>query len=99
MPAATDRKPTPEQILRQVESEEDFQSRGRLKIFLGYASGVGKSFKMIDEGRRRKARGQDVVVGSLQSKLPPDVQNSLLGMEIFPLREVAGVAAMDLEAI
>lgn len=99
MPTVADRKPTPEQLLRQVESEEDFQSRGRLKIFLGYASGVGKSFKMIDEGRRRRARGQDVVVGSVQTALPPDVQNSLQGMEVIPPREVDGVSVMDLDAI
>ena len=36
-------------------------TRGRLKVFLGYASGVGKSFRMFDEARRRKERGQDVV--------------------------------------
>ena len=40
--------------------------RGRLKVFLGYASGVGKSFRMLDEGRRRRERGQDVVAGALQ---------------------------------
>ena len=41
-------------------------ARGRLKVFLGYAPGVGKSFRMFDEARRRKKRGQDVVVGALQ---------------------------------
>lgn len=99
MPPIAERKPTPEQLLRQVESEDDFQSRGRLKIFLGYASGVGKSFKMIDEGRRRKARGQDVVVGSLQHALPVDVQNCLHSMEVIPQRQVDGTSVMDLDAI
>jgi two-component system sensor histidine kinase KdpD len=99
MPTVVDRKPTPEQILRQVESEEDFQSRGRLKIFLGYASGVGKSFKMIDEGRRRRERGQDVVVGSLQEALHADARNSLQGMEVIPPKQVDGVSTMDLDAI
>ncbi len=72
----SERKPTPEQLLQQVESDERFQSRGRLKIFLGYASGVGKSFRMIDEGRRRRERGQDVVVGAIQPNLAADVQHA-----------------------
>ena len=99
MPTVAERKPTPEQLLRQVELEEHFQSRGRLKIFLGYASGVGKSFKMIDEGRRRRERGQDVVVGSIQSSLPPDVHVALASLEIIPPKEMEGVSVMDVAAI
>ena len=41
----------PDQLLKQVEAEERDMDRGRLKVFLGYASGVGKSFRMLDEGR------------------------------------------------
>ena len=48
-------------------------TRGRSKVFLGYASGVGRSFRMFDEARRRKERGQDVVVGALQPQVPPEV--------------------------
>ena len=59
------RRRTPEELLLQVEAEEARDIRGQLKIFLGYASGVGKSFRMLDEGRRRAERGQDVVVGSM----------------------------------
>ena len=49
-------------------------TRGRLKVFLGYASRVGKSFRMFDEGRRRRDRGQDVVVGALQAKIPAELE-------------------------
>jgi two-component system sensor histidine kinase KdpD len=52
----------PEALLRRVEAEERAEHRGQLKIFLGYTSGVGKSFKLFDEGRRRRERGEDVVV-------------------------------------
>ena len=65
-------KPTPEQLLHQLESESEDTPHGRLKIFLGYASGVGKSFRMLDEGRRRFERGQDVIIGALQAKLSPE---------------------------
>jgi two-component system, OmpR family, sensor histidine kinase KdpD len=99
VPVVTERKPTPEQLLQQLESDEKFQSRGRLKIFLGYASGVGKSFRMIDEGRRRYERGQDVVVGAIQTELSSDVKQALAALEIIPLKQVDGVAVMDVPTI
>jgi two-component system sensor histidine kinase KdpD len=79
-----DSRPTPEELLRRVEAEERDARRGRLKIFLGYASRVGKSFRMLDEGRRRKQRGQDVVIGSIQSKLGPEVGPMLGTLEVIP---------------
>ena len=51
---AEHRRPSPEEFLRRLAAEERLQSRGKLKVFLGYASGVGKSARMLDEGRRRK---------------------------------------------
>lgn len=77
-------RPTPEELLRRVETEERQARRGRLKIFLGYASRVGKSFRMLDEGRRRKQRGQDVVIGSIQSRLGSDVERMVGSMEVIP---------------
>jgi two-component system, OmpR family, sensor histidine kinase KdpD len=74
-------------------------TRGRLKVFLGYASGVGKSFRMFDEGRRRRERGQDVVVGALQPKIPPDIQPLLSSLEIIPTLGVKGVPVVDVQAI
>ncbi len=94
-----DRKPTPEQLLQQLESEEEHQSRGRLKVFFGYASGVGKSFRMLDEGRRRYERGQDVVVGAMQQCMPGDLQQIVNTLENIPLISIEGVCVMDLEAI
>jgi two-component system, OmpR family, sensor histidine kinase KdpD len=84
MPAPADRRPDPEELLRRVQDTERRESRGRLKIFLGYASRVGKSFRMFDEGRRRKERGQDVVVGALQSGVTPDIAEILTRLEIVP---------------
>src|SRR5262249_12098122 len=72
---------------------------GRLKVFLGYASGVGKSFGMFDEGRRRKERGQDVVVGALQTKVSPEIEPLLNTIESVPMLAVKGVPVMDVEAI
>ena len=84
MPNGSQRRPDPEEILRRVQAQEKQESQGRLKIFFGYASRVGKSFRMLDEGRRRKQRGQDVVIGSIQGKLAPDVQALLKTIEAIP---------------
>jgi two-component system sensor histidine kinase KdpD len=99
VPVIAERKPTPEELLQRVESDEQFQSRGRLKIFLGYASGVGKSFRMIDEGRRRHERGQDVVVGAVQPSPTPDVQQAMAGLEVIPGKQVGEATMMDIPAI
>jgi two-component system sensor histidine kinase KdpD len=74
-------------------------ARGRLKVFLGYASGVGKSFRMFDEGRRRRDRGQDVVVGALQPKVPVEIQPLLSSLEIIPTFNIKGVPVIDVQAI
>jgi len=83
----------------EKQGEAKLGGTGRLKVFLGYASGVGKSFRMFDEGRRRKERGQDVVVGALQSKIPADLEPLLGTLEIVPTLSIKGVPAMDVEAI
>ncbi|MFN7995986.1 MAG: hypothetical protein U0Q18_20410 [Bryobacteraceae bacterium] len=84
MPASPDRRPSPEELLRRVQAEERRERRGRLKVFLGYASRVGKSFRMLDEGRRRRERGQDVVVGAFQYPLSADQEALLLTLEVIP---------------
>ena len=74
-------------------------TRGRLKVFLGYASGVGKSFRMFDEGRRRHERGQDVVVGALQTKVPAELEPVLGSLEIIPTLNIKSVPVIDVQAI
>ena len=99
MTQTTTGRPDPDELLRQVEAEETYERRARLKIFLGYYSGVGKSFRMLDEGRRRRERGQDVVVGAVQPKEPPEVEALLQKLEVIPQRIVDSVPVMNLEAI
>ncbi len=99
MPATVPRKRTPEELLLQAQAEENYERRGKLKVFLGYASGVGKSFRMLDEGRRRHERGQDVVVGALQPKTSPETDALLSKMQVIPLKMVDGIPVMDVTAI
>lgn len=89
----------PERLLREIEQEERRERRGRLKIFLGYASGVGKSAKMLNEGRRRRERGEDVVVGAIQPKSSPEIDRLLSGHEIIPTLKIAGKDVIDVDAI
>ncbi len=92
-------KPTPEQLLRQVQAEEEYARSGRLKVFLGYASGVGKSFRMLDEGRRRRERGEDVILGAVQPEISPELEKLLAHLEVIPLKSSRETPVMDVEAI
>src|SRR6202012_1535803 len=56
-------KKSPEDWLAASEEER----RGRFKVFLGYAPGVGKTFSMLSEGIRRRSRGEDVVIGGVET--------------------------------
>jgi two-component system sensor histidine kinase KdpD len=94
------RRKTPEELLRECQAEERAAvKKGHLKIFLGYASGVGKSFRMLDEARRRRGRGQDVLVGAIQPRVPPEVEALLSKLEVIPLKQVDGGTAIDVETI
>ncbi len=81
MSTRVEKRPNPEELLRRVQANERRERRGRLKVFLGYASRVGKSFRMFDEGRRRKERGQDVVVAAVQGVITPDIEAILAAFE------------------
>lgn len=96
MTGPTDRRPDPEDLLRRLQADERRERRGRLKVFLGYASRVGKSQRMLHEGLRRKQRGQDVVMGAVQPVVPPDVQEVLQKLEVIPtLHSMHGGRAYD----
>jgi two-component system sensor histidine kinase KdpD len=89
----------PEALLRDIEAGERAARAGRLKVFLGYAPGVGKSFRLLDEGRRRHERGEDVVVAALQPDVPSDAARVIRDLERIPLREIDGVPVLDMDAL
>jgi two-component system sensor histidine kinase KdpD len=64
LPTPPTARKSPEDWLHSAEAEK---TRGRFKIFLGYAPGVGKTFSMLSEGIRRRARGEDVVIGIVET--------------------------------
>lgn len=92
-------RPSPEQLLEQIKLEERRKHRGQLKVFLGYAAGVGKSFQMLDEGRRRHERGEDVVVCALQPQYSSEVEAVLRKLEVIPTLKIGAAESIDVPAV
>jgi two-component system sensor histidine kinase KdpD len=89
----------PERLLEHIEEEEGRRKRGRLKIFLGYASGVGKSAKMLAEGLRRRERGEDVVVGAVQPTSSPEIERHIAQHEVIPTLKTRDRDVIDIERL
>ena len=99
MAIAEPSRPTPEQFLNLIRR----QARGRLKVYLGSAAGVGKTYAMLREGQRLKKQGVDVVIGIVETHGRAETQEQIGDLEIVPPRivEYRGVKLreMDLDAI
>ena len=80
-------RPTGDEMLARVTAEER-RSRGRLRLYMGMAPGVGKTYRMLEEGHRRLERGTDVVVGYVEVHGRPRTQALLEGLEILPRLQV-----------
>ncbi|MBB4092124.1 sensor histidine kinase [Brucella pecoris] len=94
-----DNRPSPDALLEQAERE----TRGRLKIFLGAAPGVGKTYEMLMSGRARKADGVDVVIGVVETHGRAETEALTDGLEIVPRAQVAYrghlLDEMDIDAV
>src|ERR1017187_41012 len=62
--------------------------RGQLRIYLGSAAGVGKTFAMLGEGRRREERGTDVVVAYVETHGRPHTAEQVMGLEVIPRKRL-----------
>ncbi|GAA4494418.1 sensor histidine kinase [Gluconacetobacter tumulicola] len=98
----TDR-PDPDALLRQTEKLTGTRQRGHLKIFLGAAPGVGKTFEMLTVAHQMARDGSDVVVGLVETHDRPETAALLEGLESVPRRAVPyrgqTLWEMDLDAI
>ena len=79
-------RPNPDALLKEVEREE--RKKGRLKIFLGYAPGVGKTYAMLNDAHVLKKRGLDVVVGFVETHSRVETEALLAGLELLPRRKL-----------
>ncbi|MCD2180481.1 sensor histidine kinase [Rhizobium sp. GN54] len=94
-----DRRPSPEALLERADQE----TRGKLKIFLGAAPGVGKTYEMLMSARARKADGVDVVIGVVETHGRQETEALVHGMELVPRKAVEykgqQLDEMDIDAI
>src|SRR3954462_4993917 len=96
-----DQRPSPEALLEAARREE--RRSGRLKIFVGAAPGVGKTYEMLQQARARKQDGYDIVVGVVETHGRRETQGLLDGLEIIPRKRLdykgQSLEEMDLDAI
>ncbi len=97
-----EQRPDPEQLLARLKSAQEREQRAQLKVFFGAAAGVGKTYAMLVEAQERRAAGQDVVAGVVETHGRPETQRLLEGLERLPLRAVdhkgTPLAEFDLDA-
>jgi two-component system sensor histidine kinase KdpD len=100
---ASDSRPTAEEMLARIGAGDGEPEHGRLRVYLGMAPGVGKTYRMLEEGHRRTKRGTDLVVGFVESHGRQETEKLLDGLEIVPRRRVeyrgVVVEEMDTDAV
>ena len=93
------RRPSPDALLREAEKSK----RGRLKIFLGAAPGVGKTYEMLSAAQRRRGENVDVVIGVVETHGRAETEALIAGLETIPRQSIAyrerTLTEMDLDAI
>ncbi|MCX6036490.1 MAG: sensor histidine kinase KdpD [Chloroflexi bacterium] len=101
--SASPSRPDPDELLTQVQAEELQNKRGRLKIFLGYAAGVGKTYAMLQAAHQRKNEGVDVVVGYVETHDRAETELQCSGLEIIPRLKIdyhdVQLPEMDIDAV
>src|SRR5215467_10698502 len=97
----SDQRPSPEALLEAARREE--RQSGRLKIFVGAAPGVGKTYEMLQQARARKQDGYDIVVGVVETHGRKETQALLEGLEVVPRKRLEyrgqSLEEMDLDAL
>jgi len=82
------KRPSPEAMLKLCREEEAEEGRGKLKIFLGYAAGVGKTYAMLEAAWQRRLEERDVVAAYVESHGRFETDSLLSGLEIIPKAQV-----------
>lgn len=77
-------RPDPDALLRQLSRQKAEPGRGRLKIFFGYAAGVGKTYAMLEAAQAAKRAGVDVVAGYIEPHARPETSAMAEGIEALP---------------
>ncbi|MDE8732237.1 sensor histidine kinase KdpD [Eubacteriales bacterium DFI.9.88] len=83
-----DKRINPDALLHKINQQERSKGKGKLKIFFGYAAGVGKTYTMLDDAHTAQKQGIDVVVGYIEPHTRPETMALLEGLEVLPALEV-----------
>jgi two-component system sensor histidine kinase KdpD len=98
-----DRRPDPDLLLGRIRAEEAHADRGKLKIFLGYAAGVGKTYAMLEAAHQRLREGVDVVVAYVETHGRAETEAMIRDLELIPRRQLEyhGITLqeMDIDAV
>jgi two-component system sensor histidine kinase KdpD len=88
MPVTDDKRSSPEALLAYVKAEERKKARGKLRIFLGAAPGVGKTYSMLEAAQVRRAGGLDLVAGLVETHGRQETEALLQNLEVLPRRRL-----------
>jgi two-component system sensor histidine kinase KdpD len=87
-PLPPDSRPDPDDLLGRIQAEDKQRAHGHLKIFFGYAAGVGKTYAMLEAAHQRKAEGVDVIVGYVETHNRAETEKMLQGLEVIPRQTI-----------
>jgi len=96
-------RPNPDELLAALAREEEKSKRGKLKIFFGMCAGVGKTYTMLQAAHIEKKKGNDIVIGYVETHKRKETEALVSGFEIIPRKAIeyksTSVEEMDLDAI
>src|SRR5512146_550977 len=93
------RRPDPDELLARLKKEEQQQARSKLKIFLGYVAGVGKTYAMLEAAHQRREEGVDVVIGYVETHGRKETEAMVQDLEVVSRQQVEyhGTTLLDLD--
>lgn len=83
-----EKRPSPDKLLRRIQEEERQEKRGKLKIYLGAAPGVGKTYTMLQDALAKRAQGLDVIVGVVESHGRKEIESLITTLEQLPKQQI-----------
>ena len=96
-------RPNPDELLAALAREEEKSKRGKLKIFFGMCAGVGKTYTMLQAAHDEKKKGNDIIIGYVETHKRKETEALVKGFEIIPRKAIeyksTSVQEMDLDAI
>jgi two-component system sensor histidine kinase KdpD len=98
-----DNRPDPDELLASIKFEEEKSKRGKLKIFFGMCAGVGKTYTMLQTAQAEKLKGNDIIIGYIETHNRKETAELVAGFESIPRKtyqyKSTAVQEMDLDAI